>query len=68
MKIGVWNVRGLYDKENLLQEELKKVNVGIVVIPETKKKLKGSQELEDYILLYRCPNEQECSCRHSNND
>jgi hypothetical protein len=27
-------------------------NVDIAVIPETKKKLKGSQELEDYILLY----------------
>jgi len=24
MKIGVWNVRALYDKEHLLQEELKK--------------------------------------------
>ena len=39
MKIGVWNVRGLYGKENLLQEELKKTNVDIAVIPETKKKL-----------------------------
>ena len=24
MKIGIWNVRGLYGKEKLLQEELKK--------------------------------------------
>jgi len=24
MKIGVWNVRGLYGKEKLLQEELNK--------------------------------------------
>ena len=31
---------------------IKKANVDIAVIPETKKKLKGSQELEDYILLY----------------
>jgi len=52
MKIGVGNVRGLYGKEKLLQEESKKANVDIAVIPETKKKLKGSQELEDYILLY----------------
>jgi hypothetical protein len=51
-KIGVWNVRGLYGKEKLLQEELKKAKVDKTVIPETKKKLKGSQELEDYILLY----------------
>jgi len=52
MTIGVWNVRGLYDKEKLLQEELKKANVYIAVIPETKNKLKGSQQLDDYILLY----------------
>jgi len=52
MKIGVWNVRGLYGIEKLLQEELKRANVDIAVIPETKKKLKCRQELEDYILLY----------------
>jgi len=53
MEIGVWNVRGLYGKGKLLHEELKKkANVDIAVIPETKKKLKGSQELDDYILLY----------------
>jgi exonuclease III len=38
MKIGVWNVRGLYGKEKLLQEESKKANADIVVIPETKQK------------------------------
>jgi len=27
MKIGVWNVRGLYGKEKLLQDELKKANI-----------------------------------------
>jgi hypothetical protein len=49
LKIGVWNIRGLYGKEKLLQEELIKANVHKAVIPETKKKLKGLQELEDYI-------------------
>jgi hypothetical protein len=48
----MWNVRGLYGKEKLLQEELIKENVDIAAIPETKNKLKGSQELEDYILLH----------------
>jgi len=52
MKIGVWNVRGLYGKEKLLQEEFKKANVDIAMIPETKKKLNGSQDLDDHILLY----------------
>ena len=51
MTIGVWDVRDLYGTEKLLQEELKKANVDIAVIPE-KKKLKVSQELDDYILLY----------------
>jgi len=37
MKIGAWNVRGLYGKEKMLQEELKKANVDIAVIPETKR-------------------------------
>ena len=31
---------------------IKKGNVDIAVIPETKKKLKGLQEVDDYILLY----------------
>jgi len=35
MKLGVWNVRGLCGKEKLLQEELKKANVDIAVIPTT---------------------------------
>jgi len=52
MKIGVWNVRGLYGKEKLLLEELEKALVDIAVIPETKMKLKGLQELDNYILLY----------------
>jgi hypothetical protein len=52
MKIGIWKVRGIYGKEKPLQEELKKANVDIAVMQGTKKKLKGSQELEDYILLY----------------
>ena len=51
MKTGIWNVRGLYGKEKQLQEELKKANVDIAVIPETKEKLKVLQELDDYILL-----------------
>jgi len=53
MKIGVWNVRDLYSKEKLLQEELKKkANLDIAVIPETEKIFKTSQELDDYIVLY----------------
>ena len=39
-------------KRNCCRNNLKKANVDIAVIPETEKKLKCSQELEDYILLY----------------
>ena len=52
MKIGVWNVRGLYGKEKLLQEEFKTAYLDIAVIPETRKKVKSSQELDDYSVLY----------------
>ena len=51
METGVWNVRSLYGREKLLQEGLKKANVDIAVIAETEKKLKGSQDLDDYIVL-----------------
>jgi len=64
IRIGIWNVRGLYGKKKVLQKELKKANVDIAMIPETKKKLKGLQEFDDYILLY----ERKSSCRYSNND
>jgi len=33
MEIGVWNVRGLYDKKKLLQEKLKKnVDIAVMII------------------------------------
>ena len=58
MKIGVWNVRGLYGKEKLLQEELKKANVDIAVILETKKEIKGFASVGRlYFIVQRCPNE-----------
>lgn len=52
LKLGVWNVRGICHKEEELQKELKQADIDIAIIPETKKKLKGSVELEDYIMLY----------------
>jgi len=39
MKIGVWNVRCLYDKEKLLQEELKKAKYSSET--RNKKEVKG---------------------------
>jgi len=58
MKIGFWNVRGLYGKEILLQEELKKANVDIAVIPETKKEIKGfAGAARLYLIVQWCPKE-----------
>ena len=50
-RIGVWNTRGVEHKEPELESELKDMKVDIAIIPETKKKLKGSKELEHCILL-----------------
>jgi len=44
--------RFIWQRETAAGRIKKKTNVDIEVIPETKKKLKVSQELEDYILLY----------------
>ena len=52
LKLATWNVRGLMNKEEELQNELKKMNIDIGIITETKKKLKGTKEYKDYLLLY----------------
>jgi len=41
MKIGVWNVRGLYGKEKPLQEELKKSKCRYISDTRNKKEIKG---------------------------
>ena len=49
---------GAYVVKRLLHEELKKANVDIAVIPETKKKLKGSARAGRlYFSVQWCPNE-----------
>ena len=44
--------RFIWQRETAAERIKKRANVDIAVIPETKKKLEGSQELDDYILLY----------------
>jgi len=68
MKIGVWNVRGLYGKEKLLQEELKKANVDIAVIPETKKKIRVRKSWKFIFYCTVVSQQKKSSCRYSNND
>ncbi|PSN49897.1 hypothetical protein C0J52_14949 [Blattella germanica] len=52
IKIATCNVRGLTNKEEELLNDLKKMNIDIGIITETKKKLKGTTEYRDYLLLY----------------
>jgi len=44
--------RFIWQRETAVGRIKKKANVDIALIPETKKKLKNSQELDDYILFY----------------
>ena len=59
IKIGTWNVRSLTHKEQELCEELENNQIQIAVITETKKKLKGTNELKNYIMLYSGVNQEE---------
>lgn len=52
IKVGTWNVRGLNTKEEELIRELNNQNIDIVVLTETKKKLKGTKDIGNYILIY----------------
>ena len=52
MSIGTWNVRSLSGKEVELVEEIKKYNIDILGITETKKKGEGMENYEGYKLIY----------------
>ena len=52
LRIGTWNVRGLSNKELELTTELKQRNINIAITPETKKKLNGTKEINDYVMIY----------------
>jgi exonuclease III len=52
MKIGTWNVRSIAGKEIELVGEIKKLNVKILGMTETKKKGQGIEKLQDRYVLY----------------
>jgi len=57
MKICVWNVRGLYGKEKLLQEELKKSKCRYSGDTRNKKEIKGIARVGRlYFIVQWCPN------------
>lgn len=52
LQVGTWNVRGLGNKETELNNELANKKVDVAVVTETKKKLSGTKELENYVMVY----------------
>lgn len=52
MNLGVWNVRGLRNKEKELENELMSKRINIAVISETKLKCKGTKDLDNYVMIY----------------
>jgi exonuclease III len=51
IKVATWNIRGITGKKDL-QTELQKRKIDIAVITETKKKNKGSEDIDKYIMIY----------------
>lgn len=52
MTTATWNVRGINQKIPEIIKEMENRNIDMLVVSETKKKGKGSEEIGDYIFLY----------------
>jgi hypothetical protein len=51
-RIPTWNVRGIAHKEEELDSVLNKKQIEIAAITEPKKKLEGTMETNNYIVIY----------------
>jgi hypothetical protein len=49
---ATWNIRGLGGKEEELDKLLNENNIKISAITESKKKLQGTKEIEQYTVIY----------------
>jgi exonuclease III len=52
LQIGTWNVRGICNKVKEIQKETNESELHIIILTETKEKLKGTQELAHFMLIY----------------
>ena len=52
LKIATWNVRGIVEKTEELQNELMKRKIDIAILTDTKKKNKGSEGIGNYLMIY----------------
>jgi len=63
IKYATWHVRGTAHKEEEMDSVLKQKHIKIVKITESKKKLKGTMETNNYEVIYsgvnRCTGAQE---------
>lgn len=52
MRLATWNIQGLRTKQLEVFQELKQYKIDICVFTETKKKGRGSEEIEEYMHFY----------------
>jgi len=52
LNVAAWNVISIGNKESELVEEIKIKGINVVIISETKKKLKGTKMIDNYTMLY----------------
>ena len=50
--MGTWNIKGLRTKQKEVVDELKRFQMDIVALAETKRKGRGSEQIDDYVHLY----------------
>ena len=51
MKIATCNITGLATKESELTRHLKEKSMNIAIITETKKKLNGTKDMDDFVMI-----------------
>jgi len=52
LKVATWNVKGIAEKTEELETELLKRKIDIAIITQAKKKNKGSEDTDNYLLIY----------------
>lgn len=50
--MATWNVQGIRTKVEEVIREVKKLNIDITALTETKKKSWGSEEIDEFIFLF----------------
>ena len=51
-RMGTWHVRSLKGKEKVLIEEMKRYDLGILGVSETRWKSSGAKSIDDYYVIF----------------